>query len=177
MAVKDFVVEGLVAGEVIVLVSLDVKGAFDSGWWPSTLNGLKACGCPKKIYNLTKSYFSQRPTVLSTNSVRLQREVSKGYPQGSCCGPGFWNIQYNSFLSLKFKRRTKVVAFADDLILVIRGERVSEAENFSNLEMSKITIWSKRNNVCFNGEKSKVILISRRKRKEVKDINIYLTNP
>jgi hypothetical protein len=79
-------------------------------------------------------------------------------------------------LNLKFTRRTKAVAFADDLILVIRGETVSEAENFSNLEMSKITVWSKRNKVRFNEEKSKVMLISRRKRKEVKDINIYLNN-
>jgi hypothetical protein len=79
-------------------------------------------------------------------------------------------------LNLKFTRRTKAVAFADDLILVISGETVSEAENVSNLEMSKITAWSKRNKVGFNEEKSKVMLISRRKRKEVKDINIYLNN-
>jgi hypothetical protein len=30
MAVKDFVEKGLAAGEIIVLVSLDVKGAFDA---------------------------------------------------------------------------------------------------------------------------------------------------
>jgi hypothetical protein len=30
MAVKNFVEKGLVAGEVIVLVSLDVRGAFDA---------------------------------------------------------------------------------------------------------------------------------------------------
>ena len=42
--------------------------------------------------------------------------------------------------------------------------------------MSKITAWSKRNKVGFNEEKSKVMLISRRKQKEVKDINIYLNN-
>jgi hypothetical protein len=106
----------------------------------------------------------------------MQREVSKGCPQGSCCRPGFWNIQYNSLLNLKFTRRTKAIAFADDLILVIRGETVSEAENFSNLGMSKVTAWSKRNKVGVNEEKSKVMLISRRKRKEVKDINIYLNN-
>ena len=70
----------------------------------------------------------------------------------------------------------KSVAFADDLILVMRGERVREVENFSNLEMSKITAWSKRNKVGFNEEISKVMLISRRKRKEVKDINTYLNN-
>jgi hypothetical protein len=77
-------------------------------------------------------------------------------------------------LNLKFTRRTKVVTFADDLILVIRGKTVREAEKFSNLEMSNITAWSKSNKIGFNEEKSKVMLMSRRKRKEVKDINIYL---
>ena len=42
--------------------------------------------------------------------------------------------------------------------------------------MSKITAWPKRNKVGFNEEKSKVMLILRRKRKEVQDINIYLNN-
>jgi hypothetical protein len=40
--------------------------------------------------------------------------------------------------------------------------------------MSKITAWSKRNKVGFNEEK--VMLISRRKQKKVKDFNIYLNN-
>ena len=44
MAMKNFTEKGLVAQEVTVLVSLDVKGAFDAAWWPSILNGLKACG-------------------------------------------------------------------------------------------------------------------------------------
>ena len=42
--------------------------------------------------------------------------------------------------------------------------------------MSKITARSKRNKVGFNEEKSKVMLIWRRKRKELKGINIYLNN-
>jgi len=72
-----------------MLVSLDnVKGAFDSAWCPSILNGLKACDCPQNLYNFTKSYFSQRSAVLSTNSVRMLREISKGCRRGSCCGPG-----------------------------------------------------------------------------------------
>jgi retron-type reverse transcriptase len=42
MAVKGIVEEGLVAGEITVLISFDVKGAFDATWWPSILIGLKA---------------------------------------------------------------------------------------------------------------------------------------
>jgi ribonuclease HI len=174
MAVKGFVEEGLAAGDIIVLISLDVKGAFDAAWWPSILNGLQASNCPKNLYNLSKSYFSQRSAVISSNNVSIQRTVTKGSPQGSCCGPGYWNIQYNSLLNLQFTKRTKAVAFADDLILAIRSETIRAAENISNVEMSKITKWAKNNKINFNEEKSKVMVISRRKRKENKEVNIYL---
>jgi len=42
--------------------------------------------------------------------------------------------------------------------------------------MSKITAWSRNNKISFNEYKSKVMIISRRKRKENKEINIYLNN-
>jgi hypothetical protein len=61
--------------------------------------------------------------------------------------------------------RTKVVAFADDLLLAIRGESVRAVENYANVELSKITLWSK-NKIIFNEEKSKAMLVSRRKRRE-----------
>jgi hypothetical protein len=35
IAVQKFVEEGLKAGEILVLVALDVKGAFDAAYWPS----------------------------------------------------------------------------------------------------------------------------------------------
>ena len=165
MEVKDFVMVGLAAGEVIVLASLDIKGALEAAWWPSILNGLRACGCLKNIYNLTRSYFSQRTAILSPNSVQLEREISKGCPQGSCCSPGFSNIQYNSFMNLNFKAQTEVLAYADDLLLAIRGESVRAAENYSNGELSKIAAWSKSNNISFNEEKYKVMLVSRRKQR------------
>jgi hypothetical protein len=79
-------------------------------------------------------------------------------------------------LNLAFKARTKAVAFADGLILAIRGDSVSAVENYSNGEFSKITAWPKSNKIRFNDEKSKVMLVSRRKRREPKVIKVYLNN-
>jgi hypothetical protein len=101
--VKDFVEKGLAAREVIVLVSLDVKGAFDAAWWQSILNGLKACGCPNNLYNLTKSYFSQRTAVLSTNSIRMEKEVSEGCPKVRAAVRDF-GASCTTLLNLKFTR-------------------------------------------------------------------------
>jgi len=84
---------------------------------------------------------------------------------------GFLEYKFNSLSNLKFKGRTKAVAFADDLMLAVRGDSASAVENYSNGELSKITAWAKRNKIRFKDEKSKVMLVSRRKiTKDNKDI-------
>jgi len=78
-------------------------------------------------------------------------------PQGSCCGPGLWNIQYNSLLTLKYTNYTKGVAFADDLVIIIKAESIREAENIANVELSKISAWAVNNKIRFNEHKSKCL--------------------
>jgi hypothetical protein len=78
---------------------------------------------------------------------------------------GLWNTQYNSLLTLKYTNRTKAVAFADDLVIMIRAEFIREAENIANVELSKISAWTVNNKIRFNEHKSKAMLLTRRKRK------------
>jgi hypothetical protein len=150
MAVKEFVQEGFSKGEITVIVSLDVEGAFNSAWAPSILRNLQESGCPRNLYNLTKYYFNQRTATMTTNNIKIGRAVKKGSPQGSCLRPGMWNIFYNTLLNLKFKSGTKIMAFADDVVLLTRGKFVNELENSANAKMTKISIWAKVNVVCFN---------------------------
>jgi hypothetical protein len=145
MAVKDFIDEALTRRQIVALVSLDVKRAFDAAWWPSILKALKDFYCPRNLYNLTKNYYSDRSAFISTNSVRIDKTVNKGCVRGSSCGPGYWNIQYNSILNLNFAKWTRAIAFADDLLIAVKAGTVAEVENFTNMEMSEITKWSKEN--------------------------------
>jgi len=64
--------------------------------------------------------------------------------------------------------------FADDLIIVTRGKTVREAENIANIELSKISSWAKDIKIRFNEQKSKAVLLTRRKRRERKELEIYL---
>ena len=111
MAVKGFVEKALAAGDIVVLISLDVKGTFNAAFWPSILNGLKDYNCSKNLYNLSKSYFSDRSAFISSNNRVLRKTVTKGAPQGSCSGPRYWNIQYNSLLNTPFMKHTKSRSF------------------------------------------------------------------
>jgi len=168
--------EGMKQGHIAVLVSLDIKDAFDAAWWPSILKTLKEFNCPKNLYNLAKSYLSERTAIFTTRSMQMEREVTKGCPQGYCCGPGFWNIQYNSLLNLEFGKRTKAIAYADDLLMAVKVETVREAENYANIEISKITKWAKDNKITFKEQNSKAMVVTRKKRRENKDLSIYLNN-
>jgi hypothetical protein len=59
---------------------------------------------------------------------------------------------------------------------MIKADSIREAENIANVEMSKVSAWAKENKIRFNGQKSKVILMTRRKRRERKDLEIYFNN-
>jgi hypothetical protein len=82
MAIKIFAQESLDAGEVIALISLDIQGAFDEAWRPGVLRELKESKCPKNLYNLTMSYFTQRTAALTTNSLRTDKLVRRGCLRG-----------------------------------------------------------------------------------------------
>jgi ribonuclease HI len=162
--------------DIVIMASLDIQGAFDSAWWPGVIHGLRNKNCPRNLYNLSKDYFNNRRAIISTTNYTIERKITKGTPQGSCCSPTYWNILFDSLLTLELTNHSKAIAYADDLIILTRGETIAEAENFINIELRKIQDWAQNNKMKFNHNKSKVMLISRRKRKERKEIAVYINN-
>ena len=77
---------------------------------------------------------------------------------------------------MEFTSHSKAIAFADDLIILTKEESIVEAGNYMNLELRKISEWAHNNKLKFNEHKSEVMLMSSRKRKEKKEIEIYLNN-
>ena len=117
-----------------------------------------------------------QPHIRFINNFNTEKRITRGCPQGSCCGPGLWNVQYNPILNLRYTKHTKIIAFADDLVLMVEADSIGEAENFTNIELNKIAEWATENKIKFNEIKSKAMLMKRRKRKERKEIAIYLNN-
>jgi hypothetical protein len=138
MEAKKFIEPELEKMKVVIMTSLDIIGSFDAAWWPSILKGLEDSGCPRNLFYLSQGYFGQRTAVMSTNIVSIERRVTKVCPQGSCCGPGFWDLLYNSLLKMEFTSHSKAITFADDLIILTKGESIIEAKNYMNVELRKI---------------------------------------
>ena len=141
-----------------VMVSLEVKGAFDVAWWPSFLKQLIELKCRKNLYNLSARFVSNRKVTSLINNYKTEKEVQKGCPQGFCCGPCFWNVMHNSLLNLKFNSRNKVIAFADDLIVLTRGACKIETENYANQDLKRIERWATDNKIEFNDKNRRFYL-------------------
>jgi hypothetical protein len=106
--------------------------------------------CPKNLYYLTQDYLKQETAVMTLNNYNTEKNVTRGCPQGSCCRPGLWNIQYATLLNIQYKQHTRVIAFADDLIVTVRAVSIGEAENNANIEMEKIAKCARDNKINFN---------------------------
>ena len=176
MALKNYVQNGIEKGQYIAAISLDVKGAFDAAWWPGILTSLRNLRCPGNLYKLCENYFKDRTAILTMNNCKVQRNISKGCPQGSASSPGFWNIFYNSLLNLEYSKNTKIIAYADDLMILVKGSSQVEVENYANIETQKVATWARNNKTSFNDQKSKVLVITKKKPKNKRDIRIFLNN-
>ena len=176
MTLKVYVLDSVIDGLYVVAISLDVKGAFDAAWWPGILAALRNLTCPGNLYRLSKSYFSERAAFLSMNTCTVQKKIRKGCPQGSACGPGFWNLLYNYLLNLKYTKSTKVIAYDDELLILVNGKTQVEVEKYANIETQKVAKWARNHKMSFNDHKSKVMIITRQKPKNRRDLKIFLNN-
>jgi len=132
MEVRQYIEPHFNRRGVAIIISLDVQWAFVSAWWPAILQKLRDIKCPRNLYYLAQDYLKETKAVMTMNNISTGTNITKGCPQGSCCGPGLWNIQYDSLLSLQYKNYKRVVAFAHDLLVMIRAESIGEAENIAN---------------------------------------------
>ena len=63
MEARKFKEPQLEKGRVVIMVTLDVRGAFDSAWWPAIIKGLRDAKCHRNLYNLTLDYLKERKAV------------------------------------------------------------------------------------------------------------------
>jgi hypothetical protein len=75
-----------------------------------------------------------------------------------------------------FTHPTRIIAFADDLLVLIRGKWALDSENHANQELKKIENWARENKMYFNENKPKVLLVTKETSRDNRTPNIYLNS-
>lgn len=164
--VMDFAKKGLRSKDEIILISLDVSGAFNNVIWDHILNDLKEREVPGQLCNLVRSYFRDREIRNENCNNTMKRKVLQGCPQGSVLGPFLWTIIMDNLLkSMKTSEVCRVVAFADDLMIAIKGKNKKDIESLADEQFATITKWGEKYNMKINPTKSKILHISNKIKK------------
>lgn len=146
-----------------LLILLYVKNAFNSLRWDNVLKEMQRREFPTKIVKLIKSYLSDRWLVINTSDGQHKVQVFGGVPQGSIIGPFMWNIVYDGVLKIKLRRGVFLVAFADDIGILLVDDDLSRMEVTVNRAISDMVEWYDSEVLQLAPHKSESILLTGRR--------------
>ena len=140
-------------------IFLDISGAFDNAWWPMILLKAKGVGCPPNIYRMLAAYFTNRRVGLYAGSGVVWKAATMGCPQGSVVGPSLWNLLMDDLLRLPFPPGVSVVAYADDVTILIESDSRAGIEASASCAMALVSQWGARNRLGFSPSKSQTMTL------------------
>jgi hypothetical protein len=145
-----------------LIISLDISGAFNYCWFPKILSQLKVKECPKNLFYSFKSYFERREAEIWYLNKTFKRKITVGCPQGSSCGPFLWNISFDDIFDLTSDKDVVIECFADDTVIKIFADNISELEVKANEILEKVSKFAINNKLIFNVLKTQCVLFTRK---------------
>ena len=143
--------------DIAFLVTLDTKNAFNSARWPDLLSALRAFGVPEYLMRVILDYLRDRILRYETDVGWRDKNLSAGVAQGSIFGPDFWNILFDALLRLKMPDDVYMLAYADDVALVIIGRDARLAQYNLNRAMRRISHWMTRHGLQIATAKTEIV--------------------
>jgi len=148
--------------EYCLAVKIDISGAFDNCWWPATLNYLIDRGCPINLFRVIRSFLSDRSAQLSIANITVSRSPQRGCPQGSVLAPLLWILQLQPLLNMEFTHRVKLQAYADDIMITVRGTCRGDIELPANNALELVLQWCRDRKLAIQPNKTEAVVFTRK---------------
>lgn len=165
--------KGLLTG----MVFIDLSKAFDTVSHSNLLNKLTRFGI--KSYELewfTNYLFNRSQCVSFDGSLSEKFKVTSGVPQGSILGPLLFILYINDIDDHLIGAH--IIKYADDTVLFLAGQDISEIENQLTSEMQVVAKWLDENDLIINLNKGKTesMLLGTSRRSQNNPIRVCLND-
>jgi hypothetical protein len=173
----DTCISAIDGGDLVGLLAIDLRKAFDMLNINILLNKLQLYGCSKNTVNWFSSYLNGRSKKICVNNNYSEAElIMNGVPQGSILGPLMF-ILYINDLPCHIKD-CDTEMYADDTSVTCIAKSISELQVKLSDTVNVISNWCKENRLIINVSKSYyMVLCSRQKRihleSSVLNISLY----
>lgn len=160
--VRDFVSTAAVKQRYAVLISLDIKNAFNCLDWGVIALEMNRRSFPIYLKRILLSYFQDREIEVQASDQSVRRPMYKGVPQGSVIGPILWNVVYDGLLNRIMSEGCRVVGYADDVALLVMANTLEELEHKVQFEASGIETWLTSVGLTLAVQKTAVVFLNER---------------
>jgi len=146
--------------KLCVLVTLDVKNAFNSLRWPVIDEALREKDTPEYLVLMIRPWLSDRELILGAQIT--SKNVTCGVPQGSVLRPTLWNVAYDYLLDIEISEGVQLVGFADDLAVVGVTKTSELLEKLVNLVLEKIDDWMTSRGLQLAHHKTEAVMLTKK---------------
>ena len=156
----DKIITSLDKGNIVILVFLDLKKAFDTVDHHILLKKLYAYGIRGHIIKWFESYLYDRSQyVIYNNEYSETHPIKCGVPQGSTLGPLLFIIYVNDICNIS--NFLFNIMYADDTSVLLSGDDLKDLTCLLNKELELLFIWLKSNKLSLNTQKTFYMLFHR----------------
>lgn len=152
--------ECLENNELVLVIFLDLKRAFETINRKLLISKLKEIGLRNNVLKWFESYLSNRSQRVKYKfAISDQLQVEHGVPQGTILGPLLFSLYINDIA--KNVQDCKISLFADDTILYISGTDYNQMCLKMNRELDVIDKWLCKNSMQLNLDKTKYMILGK----------------
>ena len=158
--------------KTMVVVYLDLKGAFDKVWHKGLLYKLSKLNIPYKLFKWIEDYLNERSFQVRINSEHSTiKEIGRGVPQGAILSPHLFNIM---MADMPKENDIHIYNYADDITLSCIGEDTRMVKRKMQTYLNKLVTWLEGDGFTIETTKCKMQIYT--KKKKVDDCLLKVKN-
>lgn len=145
--------------QFVVGIFLDISGAFDNLGWKILIRDMVDLGASASTRSIIESYLVGRKAVLTVEKSTASVDLTRGCPQGSQLGPVLWKMSLEHALRMDRDDRTKVVAYADDIAVLVAGTNLGDIQARAGNFLRALLGWAGERGLAFSSGKSQALAL------------------
>ncbi|RYE25309.1 MAG: hypothetical protein EOP45_04900 [Sphingobacteriaceae bacterium] len=149
--------------EFLMATFLDMEGAFDNLIFEQIEKQLTEKNVNRHIIAWIVNMLRNRHISYEFMNKKFTVKANRGTPQGGVLSPLLWNIVIDSLLRTLKDARIKVIGYADDVTLVVKGKFIDTVADVTQSALKIVEKWCRNAGLRINPNKSEQMIFTRRR--------------